>query len=116
MNVQNLLDNCPKLIPYMENNGYSKTYGYRLKREIERIMLTVDSKEWSCYIDVYLEYTKTSRSPDYRHDKRTIIGAIEQFDVHGRCPNGRCRHKLFKRMIILCYNQNSNPSLIITVK
>ena len=30
-------------------------------------------------------------------DKRTIIGAIEQFDVHGRYPDGRRRHELFER-------------------
>lgn len=97
MNVQNLRDNYPKLISYMETNGYSKIYVDRLKREIEKILSAVDSKEWSCYTDVYLEYTKTSHSPDYLRNKRTIIGAIEQFDVHGRYPDGRRRHELFKR-------------------
>lgn len=97
MNVQNLRDNYPKLISYMETNGYSKIYVDRLKREIEKILSAVDSKEWSCYTDVYLEYTKTSHSPDYLRNKRTIIGAIEQFDVHGRYPDGRRRHELFER-------------------
>lgn len=97
MNVQNLRDNYPKLISYMETNGYSKTYVDRFKRELKKILLTVNSKQWSCYTDVYLEYTKTSSSPDYLREKCTIIGAIEQFDVHGRYPDGRRRHKLFKR-------------------
>jgi len=97
MKMQNLRDNYPKLISYMETKGYSKTYVGRLKREIKKILSTVDSKEWSCYIDVYLEYTKTSHSNDYLRDKRTIIGAIEQFDVHGRYPDGSRRHELFKR-------------------
>lgn len=82
MNVQYLRDNYPKLISYMETNGYSKTYVDRLKREVEKILSPVDSKEWSCYTDVYLEYIKTSNSPNYLREKRTIIGAIEQFDVH----------------------------------
>jgi len=81
----------------MENNGYSKTYISRFKREIEKILSAVNSKEYSCYTDVYLEYTKTSHSPDYLRNKRTLIGAIEQFDVHGRYPDGRHRHELFKR-------------------
>jgi len=81
----------------METNGYSKTYVDRFKREIKKILVAVDSKEWSCYRDVYLEYTKTLHSPDYLRGKRTIIGAIEQFDVHSRYPDGRCRHKLFER-------------------
>jgi integrase len=97
MNVQNLRDNYPKLISYMETNGYSKGYVDRFKREIEKILAAVDSMEWSCYTDVYLEYTKTSHSSDFLRDKRTIIGAIEQFDVHGRCPDGRRRHELFER-------------------
>lgn len=96
MNVHNLRNNYPKLISYMEINGYSKIYVDRFKREIIRILST-DSKGWSCYKDVYLEYTKTSQSPDYLRDKRTIIGAIEQFDVHGRYPDGRRRHELFER-------------------
>lgn len=97
MNVQNLRDNYPKLISYMETNGYSKTYVDKFKREIKKILVTTDSNKWSCYRDVYLEYTKTSSSPDYLRNKRTIIGAIEQFDVFGRYPDGRRRHKLFKR-------------------
>lgn len=99
MNVQNLRDNYPKLISYMETNGYSKIYVKRLKRQIEKILLTADLKEWSCYTNVYLEYTKTSQSPDYLRNKRTIIGAIEQFEVHGRYPDGRHRHELFERGI-----------------
>jgi integrase len=97
MKMQNLRDNYHKLISYMETKGYSKTYVGRLKQEIKKILSTVDSKDWSCYIDVYLEYTKTSHSDDYLRDKRTIIGAIEQFDVHGRYPDGSRRHELFKR-------------------
>lgn len=97
MIVQSLRDNYPKLISYMETNGYSKTYVDRIKREIKKILSVWDSTEWSGYTDVYLEYTKTSHSPDYLRDKRTIIGAIEQFDVHGRYPDGRRRHELFKR-------------------
>ena len=64
MIVQNLRDNYPKLISYMETKGYSKIYVGRFKRKIKKILSTVYSKEWSCYIDVYLEYTKTSQSID----------------------------------------------------
>lgn len=97
MNVQNLRDNYPKLISDMENNTYSKTYVDRFKREIEKILMLADLKDWVCYTDVYMEYTKTPHSPDYIRDKRTIIGAIEQFDIHGRYPDGRRRHELFER-------------------
>ncbi len=97
MNVKNLGENYPQLISYMEINDYSKSYIDRFKREIKKILTAADSKKWSNYTDVYLEYTKTSHSPDYLRNKRTIIGAIEQFDIYGRYPNGRRRHELFKR-------------------
>lgn len=54
MNVQNLRDNYPKLISCMENNGYAKAYVDRFKREIKKILALADSKDWSCYTDVYL--------------------------------------------------------------
>ena len=97
MNVRNLRDNYSKLISYMEINDYSKTYIDRFKREINKILTATDLKKWSNYTDVYMEYTKTSHSPDYLRNKQTIIGAIEQFDIHGRYPNGRRRHELFAR-------------------
>lgn len=97
MNLQNLRDNYPKLISYMETNGYSKTYIDRFKREIKKILSSTKSRKISCYTDVYLEYTKTSSSPACLRYKRTIIGAIEQFDVHGRYPDRTHRHELFER-------------------
>jgi len=97
MNLQKLRDNYSKLISYMEVNGYSKTYIGSFKREIKRILSAINSKKVSCYTDIYLVYTKTSSSPDYLRNKRTIIGAIEQFDVHDRYPDGKRRHELFER-------------------
>lgn len=96
MNVQNLRDNYPKLISYMEVNGYSKPYVYKVKQEIKKILSAKISKKMSSYTDVYLEYTKTSHLSSYLRDKRTIIGIIELFDVHGRYP-GRRYHELFRR-------------------
>ena len=97
MNIKNLRDNYPKLISYLENNGYSKEHVNNFKREIEKI-LVMNSKEWSCYTEVYLEYSKKkSLSPNTLRHKRTIIGAIEQFDVHDKYPDGKRRHQLFER-------------------
>ena len=97
MDVQNLRDNYPKLISYMETSGYSKTYVDRFKREIKRILTFADSNKWSCYADIYLDCASKSNSFDYLRSKRAIIGAIEQFDVYGRYPDGRRRHELFQR-------------------
>ncbi|EKN66148.1 integrase family protein [Neobacillus bataviensis LMG 21833] len=45
MNVQNLRDNYPKLISYMETNGYSKHTLIGSNGEVEKIFAVVDSKE-----------------------------------------------------------------------
>lgn len=97
MNLQNLRDNYPKLISYMETNGYSKAYVGRIKREIEKILLTINSKKMLYYTDVYLEYSKRTQSPSFLRKMRTILRAIEQFDVHGRYPDGSQRRELFAR-------------------
>jgi len=97
MNVQNLRENYPRLISYMTENGYSESHVVRFRREIKRILLLSDSKGWKPYTDVYLAYTKTSHSPSYLRNKRTIIGAIENFDIFGQCPDGRRRHGILRR-------------------
>lgn len=97
MKTQQLEDNYPRLISYMEESGYSRIYVDRFKREINRILSLAPTHNWSSYMDIYLGYTKSSSSKEYLRDKRTIIGAIEQFDVYGRYPDGRRRHELFAR-------------------
>lgn len=81
----------------MENNGYCSTYIRWFRDEINRILADADSHRWQSYQDIYLEYLKVPHSKDYLRNKRTIIGALEQFDLFGRFPNGRHRHTLFER-------------------
>lgn len=97
MEFQNLLGRHQELLSYMESNEYSELYIQRFRDEIRWIFRNAESKQWASYTDIYLEYTHTPHSKDYLRDKRTIIGAIEQFDLYGNYPNGRRRHTLFSR-------------------
>lgn len=97
MDLQNLKEHHEELLTFMENNGYSGTYIRRFRDEINRILANAESHRWQSYQDVYLEYLKVPHSKDYLRNKRTIIGALEQFDLFGRLPNGRHRHTLFER-------------------
>jgi integrase len=97
MDVQSLRDNYPKLISRMEASGYSACYVSKLKREINRILSSADSKCWTSYSDIYLEYTQKSSSPSYLRNKLTFLGVIEHFDVRGQYPNGQRRQKLVER-------------------
>jgi len=97
MDFQNLLEHHQKLLSYMESNRYSELYISRFKDEISWILRNAETKQWASYTDIYLEYTHVPHSKDYLRNKRTIIGAIEQFDLYGNYPNGRRRHTLFSR-------------------
>jgi len=97
MDLQNLKEHHEELLSFMENNGYSSTYIRRFREEINRILAKADSHDWQSYRDVYLDYLKAPHSKDYLRNKRTIIGALEQFDDFGRMPDGRSRHTLFER-------------------
>ena len=97
MKTQHLEDSYPRLISYMEESGYSRIYINRFKREINRILSMAPIQNWSSYMDIYLGYAKSSNSMDYLRNKRTILGAIEQFDIFGRYPDGRRRHELYAR-------------------
>lgn len=97
MDLQNLKEHHKELLSFMEDNGYCSTYIQRFRDEINRILADADSHRWQSYQDIYLEYLKLPHSKDYLRNKRTIIGALEQFDLFGRFPDGRHRHTLFER-------------------
>jgi len=97
MNVQNLRENYPRLISHMKQSGYSGLYIFRIEREIRRILLRVDVEGWKSYTDVYLDYAKTSQSSSYLREKRTILGAIENFETLGLNPGDRHRHRILKK-------------------
>jgi len=89
MNVENLRNNHPKLISYMEATGYSKDYIGRLQTEIQKILAEADTKNWGCYSDVYQDYEATPLSLGSLEKKRAFIGAIKEFDLHGKYPDGK---------------------------
>ena len=89
MNVENLRNNHPKLIFYMEAAGYSKDYIGRLQKEIQKILVEADTKNWTCYSDVYQDFEATALSLGSLEQKRAFIGAIMEFDLHGKYPDGK---------------------------
>lgn len=88
MNIENLSNNYPKLIAYMNEAGYSKDYIGRVQKEIQKILGAVGSKPWGCYRDVYNDYKAGALSPSYLEKKHAYIGIIQEFDLHGKYPDG----------------------------
>lgn len=97
MNLQNLKEHYRELISFMEENNYSERYIQQFMAEIRYILSNGESNRWHSYRDIYLDYLKSPHSEAYLRNKRTVIGALEQFDVFGRFPDGRHRHNLFER-------------------
>lgn len=97
MNMQNLKERYPELISHMRKIGYSEVYIAKIESEIQRILLQADVKGWKSYTDVYLDYAKTSQSSSSLYGKRTILGAIENFETLGVNPGNRQRHSILKK-------------------
>ena len=96
MDVQNLREKYPKLIAFLEENEYSRTYIRRFEREINCILSRAKSEKWNSYTDVYLFHTKRSKSIAFLREKRGIIGAIERFDLENIYPGRSHRSQILK--------------------
>ena len=97
MDLTNLKNNNFKLLKYLKESNYSKSYILKFKSEIKWILSNPNFEKWTCYKDIYYEQAMLTESDSYQRNLRTIIGAIERFDIYGKFPDGRTRHKLTKR-------------------
>ena len=97
MYFQNLEEHYHELLDFLEANHYSPSYIQKFKSVIRNILKNRKRKRWKSYRSIYLEYAKSSHSEQYLRHMRTVIGALEQFDLFGEHPNGRRRHSLFGR-------------------
>lgn len=97
MDVQNLQKKYPQLITYLESNDYSKSYIARFSRDIRRILHQAKLKGWKSYTDAYQAYAVTSKSSNFLREKRTIIGAIENFEILGLYPHRCQRHQILRK-------------------
>lgn len=97
MDLQNLKEHCGELVSFMEKNGYSGRYVRLFREEIRHILSHAEDNNWISYRDIYLDYLKYPHSENYLRNKRTVIGALEQFDIFGHFPDRRRRHTLFER-------------------
>lgn len=97
MDLSHIQEHYEELLSYMEQKGYSDTYIIRFHKETQRILGKADNNDWTSYWDIYNDHEKVPHSKDYLRNKRTIIGALEQFDLKGLFPDGRRRHSLYER-------------------
>ena len=97
MDLSNLKQNHTRLISYMEDAGYSKSYIHNVRTEVNRILRHEKGNPWSSYLDIYCDYKSSSPSKQSLICKATLIGMLANFDIEGLYPNGRRRHSLWER-------------------
>lgn len=97
MHFENLEEHYHELLDFLEANHYSPSYIQKFKTVIRNILKDSKMKGRESFRGIYLEYAKGSHSEQYLRHMRTVIGALEQFDLFGKYPNGRRRHSLFGR-------------------
>jgi len=87
MRLENLRVNYPSLISRLEANGYSANFIARVRKMVETILSESCTMGWNDYYDVLRHYESGCRSRDDIIKKRTVIGAIMEFDLNGKFPD-----------------------------
>jgi integrase len=80
--------NC-KLISFMQENEYSKSYISRIRTEIRHILANAENCAWSSYAEIRKHYESREFSAQSLSSKRRILNLIERFDTNGKYPDGR---------------------------
>lgn len=83
-----LRDKYPRLLTYLKDHGYSKTYTRKFKTEVKVILHLVDTGEWVSYENLLHRYGSMNYGPTYFNSKKSILGLIEQFDTKDVYPGG----------------------------
>jgi len=92
MDTTNLRENHQQLISHMKNAAYAKSYVDIFIREIKNILHLADSGKVKSYEDVYREHERAGASVSALRNKKSILGAIERFDLYGQYPDGTIKN------------------------
>lgn len=97
MNVTNLKENYQNLLSFMEEKGYRESTINYYRRQIQWILDNAESREWTSYKDIYLEYTSYGYSCHWLRGKRALLGTLERFDLLGEYPDGNHHFPFFAK-------------------
>lgn len=97
MDFKNLAENNDKLISYLRDNHYCADYISWFECEINWILQESALNEYATYEDIYRDrISRRSYSKSTQDMKKTIIGAIKQFDLYGKYPDSRSGHSMLR--------------------
>lgn len=87
MYLGNLRKNYPALLERLEVDGYSTAYISSVRGMVKTILAESDTRGWNDYYDVQRYCEAKYESPGTLVKKRTVIGAIMEYDLYGKFPD-----------------------------
>jgi len=89
MDLENLRKKYPQLLSGMEEIGYSEVYIKGIHKMIQWILKEADYQNWNDYPDICKHYEQTSNTHNNYKQKRAYLGAIMEFELYGKLPDGK---------------------------
>lgn len=101
MNLENLQATHQKLISFMQDAGYSKSYMSKVGREIRYILANAKNYDWTSYAEIYQHRENQGLSKSTLHETRIALRLIENYDNNGKYPNGILQGNLSRKYDLL---------------
>ncbi|GHV49270.1 hypothetical protein FACS189499_10260 [Clostridia bacterium] len=101
MNLKNLRDTQHKLISFMQEAGYSKSYLSKVSSEIRYVLASAENFGWTSYSQIYRHHENQGLSSSMLHNIRIALRLIENYDDNGNYPNGMLQGNLNRNYDLL---------------
>lgn len=88
MDLQNLRNNYPLLLSYMQANNYGRQYIRFIEKEINWILDESKNYRWETYNDVYQVYIDKWRNRYTLANRLRGLLVIKRFDLESQMPDG----------------------------
>jgi integrase len=89
MDLQNLKNNYPLLLSYMEAKHYGRQYIRFIEKEINWILDKSENYGWKTYDDVYQTYAEKWKNKHTLANRTRGLLVIKRFDLESQMPDGR---------------------------
>jgi integrase len=101
MNIKNLQATHHKLISFMQDAGYSKSYISKVSREIRYILANAENYGWTSYAEIFRQRENQNLSKSTLYNTRIALRLIENYDKNGKYPNGILQGNLNRKYDLL---------------
>jgi integrase len=97
MDFTHLQQHYHELLDHLGKEGFTEGYIQRVRENIQWIFKNDCRHSWQSYLDAYHERVCKTESKLYKKNLKTVFGAIQRFDLHGKCPDRKTGGYLVRR-------------------